>query len=432
MNNYYKKTKALPWPGFMPLVLFSLFLFGCSDINSVGDKHFDADGRYIHDTTVTVFIPSQPSEIKFYVEVSGSMNGFFRANRPTQFKADIWNILSFLQPFIPYVYTLTNNGEIGEQMTQSQFQLKMNTGAFISSASTKVPLMIKTMMDNLEPDSGEVAVLVSDMKYSPVGQAAPDVLLTQYSSDIAKQFAQYGKAVSLVCATSDYLDAKGNVLTNRSPYYFLIIGNGEKVVEVRNYISMLMTHREHFIDNIDTGIDYSNSRPSYSFGSTRKCYQLDKEPTFVGYEDEDDGDTCTIRLNINLANYRWLVNVEQKFRESIFKVKALYGSKVKVGEIKIETKDHDINKNLKWQSKATVELKVYDMAMDSEVVEWNLEMLEMLDSDLILFSEFLTDTNDENDPTNSYSVESFIQGMFYGGVLNRRLRNNYILISKGE
>ena len=64
-------------------------LSSCSgDINSNFDSHFTNDGYLIQDST------KQDNKVpltkaKFYVEVSGSMNGFFRAGQPTDFKKDV-------------------------------------------------------------------------------------------------------------------------------------------------------------------------------------------------------------------------------------------------------------------------------------------------------------------------------------------------------
>lgn len=406
-------------------ILAFFAMVGCGQINTVDDPRFTADGSLIRDSVETAFFtPQQPSGIKFYVEVSGSMNGFFRANQPTQFKADLWNVINYYSALAPNVYILTNDGTQGAEMSQAHFQTQMNTGAFVSAASTKVPLMLSTIISNLNAEDGEVAVLVSDMKYSPVGAAAPKVLLSQYSTDISKILGEYGKAVSLICATSDFLNKNGQDVANgRSPYYYLILGNSEQVAYMRNGISALLEKNGHFIDNIDSGFDYG--KPMFSFGIPNKCEQLDDEPTFVAYEDEDEGDTCTVKLKVNLENYRWLTSNEEVFSKS-FQVKALYGSVVKVGKIEMETRNIT-ERELKRISTAIVELKISNMATDSEVLEWTIELP---DTDYTLFNEFLDGATDENDPTKSYSVMGFIKGVFCGGVVNKKIEPSYILISK--
>ena len=250
------------------------------------------------------------------------------------------------------------------------------------------------------------------------------MLLSQYSTDISKILGEYGKAVSLICATSDFLNKNGQDVANgRSPYYYLILGNSEQVAYMRNGISALLEKNGHFIDNIDSGFDYG--KPMFSFGIPNKCEQLDDEPTFVAYEDEDEGDTCTVKLKVNLENYRWLTSNEEVFSKS-FQVKALYGSVVKVGKIEMETRNIT-ERELKRISTAIVELKISNMATDSEVLEWTIELP---DTDYTLFNEFLDGATDENDPTKSYSVMGFIKGVFCGGVVNKKIEPSYILISK--
>jgi hypothetical protein len=105
-------------------------LLSCADVNTNYNSHFDRDGYQIKDTLGTPFVKKAPTQLKFFVEVSGSMNGFFRANRATQFKADLWRILSYYSPITPNVYVLTNDGEQGAKIPLSAFQTQMNTGAY--------------------------------------------------------------------------------------------------------------------------------------------------------------------------------------------------------------------------------------------------------------------------------------------------------------
>ena len=415
------------WLGNAFLALISLtsisLLFSCGGgVNTVADPHFDEDGYLIRDTLESsAFAPAQPQKIKFFVEVSGSMNGFFRANAPTKFKEDVWRVLSYYAPAASDVTILTNDGTEGASVPISTFQNQMNTGAFVSTASTKVPLMLQSIINSTNTDAGEVAVLISDMKYSPVGSAAPQVLLTQYSTDISTIFGKFGKAISLIGATSEFLDKKGISVCNTSPYYFLVIGKPEHVAEMRNGISTLLENNGDFIDNIESGFDYG--APSYSFGIPENGYQFEDEPTFLGY-DTSYGDTCTIKLKVNLANYRWAITKKELF-EQAFQCKALYGSEVKVGNVEFEIQNIT-DRVLKRTAIATVDLKVCHMAMDSEVVEWTLQLPDL---DITEFTPYL-DGTDENDVTKSYSLENFIKGMFYGGVVNKSLKPNYILISK--
>ena len=419
------KEKLLAFSGLLAITAIALVSSCGSVINTVGDPHFNADGT-LPDSVDTISLkPSAPTKVKFYVEVSGSMNGFFRANKTTDFKKDVWQILSYYSAIAPEITVLTNEGSMGNSYSQPQFQTLMNTGAFVSSASTRVPLMLESIFNHLNTDEGEVAVLISDMKYSPVGAAAPEVLMSQYSTDISKILGTQKKAVSLIGASSDYLDKRGNVMTDNSPYYFFVIGDGEHVAFMRNGISTMLENNKRFVDNIESGFDYGV--PTCSFGIPDNCWQLDDTtPTFVGF-DESANDTCTINMEVHLEGYRWIVASEQYFK-NVFKIKPLYGSNVEVGKVVFDIKNIT-NKELVRTATAIVEVKVFDMAMDSEVLEWTLELP---DTCYTLFSPYFDGAVSENDPTKSYSVADFVKGIFYGGVVNKTLKPNYVLISKNS
>ena len=111
------------------------FLFfsttSCSDINTVGDNNFTSDGVLIVTDSLEEdsFNMIPPAKIKYYIESSGSMNGFFRPNQPTHFKSDIWEIMNYYSAAIPTDITvLTNDGSTGAQISLNNFQTLMNCG----------------------------------------------------------------------------------------------------------------------------------------------------------------------------------------------------------------------------------------------------------------------------------------------------------------
>lgn len=404
----------------------ALLLIGCGggNLNTNYDPHFDDEGCLIRDSlALSDFKPVHPKKIKFYVEASGSMNGFFRANAPTKFKEDVWRVLSYYAPVCDTVTILTNDGAAGATVPLTTFQTMMNTGAFVSTASTKIPIMLQSIIKDFNPDEGEVAVLISDMKYSPVGDAAPTVLLAQYSTDVSRIFGENGKAISLVGAKSQYIDKSGVVVCQESPYYYLIIGKQEYVADLRNGISTLVENNGNLIDNIESGFNYGV--PSYSFGISNNCFQKENEPTFFGY-DPSYSDTCLIKLRVNLANYRWAITRKDVFPQA-FQCKTTYGSEIVVGDIKYVVQNIT-NKHLKRTAYAEVDLKLCNMPSDSEVIEWTLQLPDL---DITDFAPYLGAVS-ESDIAKSYSLEDFIKGMFYGGVVNDTLKHNYILISKKQ
>lgn len=172
----------------------------CDSLNTLADPHFTEEGKLIQNPSFAKL--DYNSVIHFYIESSGSMNGFFRAGQPTNFKQDVYEIMSYYSPVTKDVNIMTNSGGVAGQLSLVQFQTAMNTGALECNASTQVPVMLRNIISRLKKN--DVAVLISDMKYSPVGSAAPDVLLTQYSAEIARIAGDSQKAYSLVCATSNY------------------------------------------------------------------------------------------------------------------------------------------------------------------------------------------------------------------------------------
>ena len=92
----------------MAAFVASLCFISCSSpINTINDPHFDENGVYL-DSLGTTFQAAMPTSLDFYVEVSGSMNGFFRANKATAFKIDVWEIVSNFGN--PGVYVPSNSG----------------------------------------------------------------------------------------------------------------------------------------------------------------------------------------------------------------------------------------------------------------------------------------------------------------------------------
>ena len=248
------------------------------------------------------------------------------------------------------------------------------------------------------------------MKFDP-GDKDAKVKVAQYSTDIAHLFKKFGKAVSLVCATSDYLGKNGSIRAKQSPYYFLILGNGPQVASVRNQISKSLDGKGHFVDNIETGFDYD--RAPFTFGIPNRCTQIDHEPSFSYFEEPQDGDTCTIKINVPLDNFRWIVRNKEIFEKS-FTVKSLNGSDVNIVSDSIDEKDPI----------AMVDLHVYNMFDNYDVIEWNIALPDTIHNKL---DKFWRNADNPNDPATSYSLKEFYEGMFKDGNRNKELKPNYIL-----
>lgn len=402
----------------------TLCLISCSSpINNINDPHFDKNGVLL-DSLGPTFQAVMPSSLDFYVEVSGSMNGFFRANRATAFKTDVWAIVSNFGS--PGVSVLSNSGTQATKYTGEHFRLKMNSGGFVSTAETQVPAMLESILSKLDYENGAVAVLISDMKYSPVGNKALPVLLQQYATDIRNIVGKYpGSAYSLIGAYSEYLDARGNVTCEKSPYYYLVIGRDVCVAEIRNCIITILSEHDNYLDNVETGFDYK--RPDYGFGVSENAIQLDEEPTFYNY-DVSYSDTCKVVLNIDLSDFRWLIASDEDVLRECFMVKSAYGSAVEIGGIKISINNHN-QKKLKRLAVASVELKLWNMQEGADVIEWTLEHPEYSVTDTF---KKIQNAAAEADLTGSFSVANFIQGVFQAVQNHWTQEPNRILISKSN
>lgn len=405
------------------LIASFCFVFCSSPINSINDPHFDENGVYL-DSLGATFQAVMPTSLDFYVEVSGSMNGFFRANRTTAFKTAVWAIVSNFGS--PGVSVLSNSGTQATKYTGDQFRNKMNSGDFVSTAETQVPAMLESILSKLDYENGAVAVLISDMKYSPVGNRALPVLLQQYATDIRNIVGKYpGSAYSLVGAYSEFLDARGNVTCEKSPYYYLVIGKDVCVAEIRNCITTILSDREDYMDNIETGFDYK--RPAYGFGVPDNAIQLDNEPTFYNY-DVSYSDTCKVVLNLDLSDFRWLVASDEDVLRECLKVKAAYGSEMEIGKINISTNNHN-QKKLERLAVASVELKLWNMPMEADVIEWSLDHPECSVTDTFMQ---IQNAAAEADLTGSFSLANFIQGVFQAVQNHWNQEPNRILISKSN
>lgn len=405
------------------LIASFCFVFCSSPINSINDPHFDENGVYL-DSLGATFQAVMPTSLDFYVEVSGSMNGFFRANRTTAFKTAVWAIVSNFGS--PGVSVLSNSGTQATKYSGDQFRNKMNSGGFVSTAETQVPAMLESILSKLDYENGAVAVLISDMKYSPVGNRALPVLLQQYATDIRNIVGKYpGSAYSLVGAYSEFLDARGNVTCEKSPYYYLVIGKDVCVAEIRNCITTILSDREDYMDNIETGFDYK--RPAYGFGVPDNVIQLDNEPTFYNY-DVSYSDTCKVVLNLDLSDFRWLVASDEDVLRECLKVKAAYGSEMEIGKINISTNNHN-QKKLERLAVASVELKLWNMPMEADVIEWSLDHPEYSVTDTFMQ---IQNAAAEADLTGSFSLANFIQGVFQAVQNHWNQEPNRILISKSN
>jgi len=220
----------------------------------------------------------------------------------------------------------------------------------------------------------------------------------------------------LIGATSDYLMRNKDTI-KKSPYYYLIIGDQDRVTYIRNGISSMLERNNTFVDNIDFGYEYGNI--PYKYGNIQNCIQIENEPTFCEYSNP-----CTITLKLNLEAYRWIITNEEILKEC-FSCKSKNGSNVKFAINGIEVNNY-ANQQLERSAIATIKLTISNMFQDMDVIEWNINIPNYSISEL---TQFYGATS-EDDLEKSYSIENFITGIQQGGIVNKQPKPNYILITK--
>lgn len=114
--------------------------------------------------------------------------------------------------------------------------------------------------------------------------------------------------------------------------------------------------------------------------------------------------------------------------QKYFTVKSLYGSKVKITGVDIQTNNFT-NQKLERSAIATIKLSVNNMPTEMDVLEWNLKIPDATEAAYI--GSFLGGKS-ENDVTKSYSIDNFIVGIQQGGVVNKQPDPNFILITKNN
>jgi hypothetical protein len=395
------------------IAIITLAVTGCSrDVNSINDPHFDADGTPL-DTTITILTPKLPESVKLYVETSGSMNGFFRANKANNFKKTVWSVFSGVAPISGNaVYPMSNGGDIDSPVTIADYRKRMNAGEFVSNTSTHIPAMLNNIIQNMDTSKNEVAILVSDMKYSPMGQSAAPELL-QYQEQIRNVIGMHPNvSLSFVCATSEFLAPNGSVVEEKSPYYFIIIGKADNVVAMRNDIARWCEATNSYVESGDMCMPYQT--PEYTIEEVKNGVKDANYPqNVITTFDTSVSDTCSFIVRVNMNAYPWNA-VDPDILKDCFNAKAVYGSSV---DVKLLTTpehlvdDHAYKNEFKRRSYADFLVKLYNVALDDEVIEWTFNNRPIDGRYFIDFNTMIS-AEDENDLTGTFSFNKFLEGCF--------------------
>lgn len=332
------------------------------------------------------------------------MNGFFRSNQATKFKHDVWSVITDFINSNGYVNVFTKQHAAALPIPVNVFREGMNKGAFVSSSSTDVPDMLSKMLDSINHKSSEVGVLISDMKYDPVGNSAIKALISQYSTDIRNIMMRHpDMGVCLIAATSDYIGKDGNVVAMDSPYYYLIAGSKANVVFMRNFIATLLRGKGSFVDEIEWGIDYLTAPIAVS--DMDYLTEIDANRSYSDFQDE-----CTITLNVDITNFPWLFENKDSLAKHLT-ISSSNGTeaKIDVKSIKYEL-SNDNGKELKRTAIAQIPIKIENMYEDYDVFEiaLNCPEIQMPNN---RFASFLH-ADDVNDLTKTFSIEGLLGGFY--------------------
>lgn len=245
-------------------------------------------------------MPLQKASIVPFIDVSKGMSGYYAGQSATQFKVDVWAVLSSLKSNWNADSIVLLSEKNPRMVDITSFRDNMNAGKLLYDDNTSIPQMVNGIVAQIDTTDGMVGVLISDMKYSPIGNKAPQALMAQYATDISQIFINKNLAVSLICAVSDYKTKRH--ICDSSPYYYLIIGNPRLVPIVRNEIVGILKSSDTYIDEVEKNVDYSDKLFVMHI-KARGVMPLDKDNLVYGGYDKKVTDTIAITLGLDLSPY---------------------------------------------------------------------------------------------------------------------------------
>lgn len=339
------------------------------------------------------------------------MNGFFRANKANNFKRTVWSVFSGLAPIASNaVNTMSNSGDIDAPITLGDFRNKMNAGAFVSNSSTRIPDMLHNIIASIDTGKNEAAVLVSDMKYSPMGKtAAPELL--QYQEEIRNVInAHQNVSFAFVCAISEFLNQNGTIAEENSPYYYIIVGNSENVAAVRNNIARWCEATNSYVESGDMAMDYHT--PSYEIRDVENGMLSETYPQNLITGFNPSLDTCKFIIRVNMTGYPWSAVDAGILKDSCFKAGAVNGSNIEVELLADEghlVDDHA--GQFKRRSYADYLVKLSGFPLEDEVIEWSFSN-EPFDRRYHMNFDAIINAQHDNDLSGSFSFNKFLDGCF--------------------
>lgn len=244
------------------------------------------------DTLHNPLLRAHVKQINFFLETSGSMEGFMPANvkTTTDFQVLIPDILSRSQGnYQTNLYTIFDSeSKFKKENVNNVITNVIPKGDFKWSGNTYVPVMLDSIQRYL--DSDRVNIFISDCIYSPV---STNVKMTAQTIAEIREVVQpiaknYATVIYMVKST--YFPK--NSAAAQSPYYLIMQGKQENLVAVEQMIQKsLRTFHQNF-EEIQFGDKYQ--LPYYSvlpYSQTTQNFVGSKNPKTATYTSLQDIET---------------------------------------------------------------------------------------------------------------------------------------------
>ncbi|MBB2147593.1 hypothetical protein [Pedobacter gandavensis] len=288
MNTYSKSIS---------LFFLGLLFLGCNSINEGVESSFNEDVCLVNDRKVATD-PKQ-YKVNFFMETSGSMNGFM-SKKGTEFQKDVYALVNQLDGSAQSGLTLFQipaKGKSIKPSSMNDFRDRLNVGNFDFAASTDIPEILDSIL--LKTNENQVSIFVSDLIFSP--SSGTKASLLQITSDIYKRFS--GKKFSSIIyqLKSKIYNSKSVLVSNSSPYYVWVIGSEKGVKSVAGKLKSAMPSD---YNEVDFGI--SHDQPKYTIlphidetfnAIATRC---ERKKLYYCYAEFNDAENSKIMMNVGL------------------------------------------------------------------------------------------------------------------------------------
>ncbi|MCX6244672.1 MAG: hypothetical protein NTU98_08205 [Bacteroidetes bacterium] len=246
-------------------LLASLLLNSCRTCKNeeCRSQNFDCECCPFKDTTIKPLPKAFISRINIFLETSGSMEGYMPPSLPsTKFQIISGKVISKLNDNYQnkvYFFSIYNSKSKFYSQNLTDARKKIRDGGFAWSGSTYIPTMLDSIKRGYFPKTS-VNIFISDFIFSPEVRDQKQKDYTDSDiSNIFKPFSDSLLTTSLICLFSDF---RNKIKCDSSPYYFLIQGKPENLIEIKKLLSHFFQRESVSFKEINFGLP--SSKPFYS------------------------------------------------------------------------------------------------------------------------------------------------------------------------